>query len=603
MLVSFSLFIFFLFFAAALGKKFLKLVRHDPVDLAEDIFFSLGFGFGLVSFLVFILGQLRVFYAPLVIILSLILILFSFREFWHFIDLFFNELFILRKIPALAIKDIYLTALVLLFTLFFIFNLIGALAPELGFDALWFHLEGAKTYLLEHRISFFPPPSQLAQSTVTPRLIDLIYSFLMIFQKTEALPKLFHFGLGLLSALGVYFFARRFFNQRISFIAALMLYSLPWVSWLSRTAYIDLGSLFYSVLFFWAFYLWFLKKERPYFYLAAAMAGLLFAVKLWNIILLPPLLIFILYRERWRLKRGLSFLVVTLIPVLPFYIEAFIYTKNPFYPVFSWWDKEHSGGAKNTLDWLFNIHPKTFLITLYDDFFLQTFFLLFALVLFLFPSALKKILPFFLAGILFVVTWSYIPVHEYRYVLPALPPLVLVSAFAFEFLKKQNFVLKYFLELIFLIFILFNLTFIFKQNKPYFAVALGKESRHQFLSRHLGGDIWTFYDTDGYFKQNIKKQDRVLVLAHNMFYINFPYLDGWRLGEELAKIESKDDFLNLLKKENFTHILLKSQVHNWNSFFDLTKIKVSLDDPWLEKHFRLIYSNNFTGVVLFEIMY
>ncbi|MBI2588570.1 glycosyltransferase family 39 protein [Candidatus Berkelbacteria bacterium] len=425
----------------------------------------------------------------------------------------------------------------------------------------------------------------------------------MVFQKTEALPKLFHFGLGVLAALGTYFFAHRFFDKRISFTAALMLYSLPWLSWLFRTAYIDLGSLFYALLFFWAFYLWFLKKEKPFFYLAALLAGLLFSVKLWNIILLPILLIFILYREGWRLKGVLIFLFLALLPVLPFYIEAFIYTRNPIYPVFSWWDPDHYQGAKNALDWLFNIHPKTFLSTIHNDFFLQTFFLLFAVALFFFPSAFKKISLFFLMGILFVVGWSYIPVHEYRYILPALPPLVLISAFAFEFLKKQSRFLRYFLNFIFLILILFNFAFLFKQNKEYFPVAFGKESRHQFLARKVGGDIWTFYDVDGWFQKNLSKEDRVLVLAHNMFYIDFPYLDGWRLDRELAEVKFKDDFLKLLSKGGFTHIIFKSQVYNWNSFFDLTALKVSPDDSWLKEHFRSVYSNDFTGAALFEIIY
>src|SRR5262245_28880466 len=43
-----------------------------------------------------------------------------------------------------------------LFLVQILINLIGTLGPELGFDALWYHLTLPKLYLLNHEIFFIP---------------------------------------------------------------------------------------------------------------------------------------------------------------------------------------------------------------------------------------------------------------------------------------------------------------------------------------------------------------------------------------------------------------------------------------------------------------
>lgn len=101
-------------------------------------------------------------------------------------------------------------------------NLIGALGPELGFDALWYHLTEAK--LFRQAGSIAPIPGNLLYWSGLPRLGEMIYMFLP--------GKLVHWAAGLLGAYLIY---------RLSGLAgALFWYSTLLVGWLSTSAYIDL---------------------------------------------------------------------------------------------------------------------------------------------------------------------------------------------------------------------------------------------------------------------------------------------------------------------------------------------------------------------------
>ena len=101
-------------------------------------------------------------------------------------------------------------------------NLIGALGPELGFDALWYHLTEAK--LFWQRGSIDPIPGNLLYWSGLPRLGEILYMFLP--------GSLVHWFFGVLSAYFIY---------RLSGLApALLWYSTLLVGWLSTSAYIDL---------------------------------------------------------------------------------------------------------------------------------------------------------------------------------------------------------------------------------------------------------------------------------------------------------------------------------------------------------------------------
>lgn len=101
-------------------------------------------------------------------------------------------------------------------------NLVGALGPELGFDALWYHLTEAK--LFRRAGSITPIPGNLLYWSGLPRLAEIIYMYLP--------GKLVHWAAGVLASYFIYRLA--------GMGSALLWYSTLLVGWLSTTAYVDL---------------------------------------------------------------------------------------------------------------------------------------------------------------------------------------------------------------------------------------------------------------------------------------------------------------------------------------------------------------------------
>lgn len=121
-------------------------------------------------------------------------------------------------------------------------NLIGALGPELSFDALWYHLPLAR--LLAERGIWGNLPGGLLYFSGMPRLMDWIYGELLWLGKgmesPETLTKLLHWMMGVASA--------GLIVKMGGWAPALLWYSTPLVGWLSMTAYVDLARTFWVLL-------------------------------------------------------------------------------------------------------------------------------------------------------------------------------------------------------------------------------------------------------------------------------------------------------------------------------------------------------------------
>ncbi len=173
----------------------------------------------------------------------------------------------------------------------------------------------------------------------------------------------------------------------------------------------------------------------------------------------------------------------------------------------------------------------------------------------------------FLYSLLGIVVWYTTPqTGGGRFIMAYLPVLSIVSAGVFCAGCPRWFQ-KILIGLIFLTII----TTIFYRgiaNKRYLPVILGRETKAHFLTTHLNFAFGDFYDTDGYFAKHIKKTDRVLLYGmHNLYYVNFPFIDSsW------VKRGDKFDYV-LVQKGS-----LPTEFYEW----------------------KLIYSNQMTGVRLYS---
>ena len=121
-----------------------------------------------------------------------------------------------------AINDKKSLGIIGLILLSALVNLIGALGPELGFDALWYHLTLPKIYTIYRRIVFIP--GNLLYYSAMPKLAEMFY-LPAVFLNKEIIAKLTHYLFGLFSALALYRLSSRYLKRPRALLAVLVYYS------------------------------------------------------------------------------------------------------------------------------------------------------------------------------------------------------------------------------------------------------------------------------------------------------------------------------------------------------------------------------------------
>ena len=345
--------------------------------------------------------------------------------------------------------------LVLVLIIFFqaMVNLVGALGPEMGFDALWYHLTIPRIWLEEHRIFFIG--GNLYYSAM-PKLIDMLY----VWGETPA--KLTHLVFGLLSTAVTYKLARKWLDEKWALLAAVIFYSNLVVGWQSITAYVDLGRTFFEAL---AFYLLVNKK----IYKSAIVLGLAIATKLIALGSLPIMLI-LLWARKGSLKMSIIYFLISIFVSLPWLIFAWINTGNPVYPIFS--------GYRLDWNWDFNI------LRLADP--------ISPIYVMVLPMAiwLRRKLPAALVIYCFLsfMVWFLIPrTGGGRFLLPYLPAFSVLAAIVIKQTRERP-VQKILLAMVVVVGIV-SIGYRAVANTKYLPVILGKQSKQDFLDKYLNRDF------------------------------------------------------------------------------------------------------------------
>lgn len=125
---------------------------------------------------------------------------------------------------------------------YFWLNLIGALAPEIGVDAVRIRLPAAALFA---RLGRFVVAPELFVGTV-PRLGEVVYAVVLASGPLQA-AKVLNFVVSLLCAAGVWSLSRHLGGQRAALVALLAFYTFPMTVWLAQTAYVDLFATLFGV--------------------------------------------------------------------------------------------------------------------------------------------------------------------------------------------------------------------------------------------------------------------------------------------------------------------------------------------------------------------
>ncbi len=475
--------------------------------------FAFAFLTGIYSYIIFFLGIFGQLYRNYVLVSSVIYVLLVLILFKNYPKVLAIKLYKKTSIVKEALKNRLSLVLIILLTVQILINFIGVLGPEVSFDALWYHLTLPKLYILNH--SIFHISGGLLYYSDMPKLVEMLYvPFLMFGNEIGA--KFLHFVFGILVLFILYIISIRFLSKNLSLLVLILFYSNLVVGWESITAYVDLARTFFELLSFYGFIIWFKNRNSKYLFYSAIILGFAITVKLVVIFDLLIFLCLFVYLKKDIFKNIIQFSGISLLIPLPWFIFSYLNTGNLFYPYFSL--PVDSGHFLNmpTLSSLIN----------FSDPISPIYLILLPIILLSYKQFDKNTKLIFIMFITGILIWFLTQTGRgTRFLLPYLPLASILCILIIQSFK--SIIIKKYLYVLIIIISLTSIGYRLIANIKFLPVVIGKESREYFLTNHLNFSFGDFYDVDGYFKNNIQKSDKVLLYGfHNLYYVNFPYIDS-----------------------------------------------------------------------------
>ena len=340
--------------------------------------------------------------------------------------------------------------------------LVGALfvlglTPPISKDALTHHLAVPKLYIKHGGIYEIP----FMVFSYYPMNLDLLYMIPLYFGN-DIVPKFIHFSFALLTALIIFLNLKHRTNRLYAMFGVLFFLSLPIIIKLSVTVYVDLGLMFFSTASLLLMLKW-LNEGFPLrlLILSAICCGLGMGTKYNGLIvffLLGLFVPFLYVRYRPTVKalilralgQSLVFAFVAVLVFSPWMIRNYVWVQNPIYPLYDQWfnsqsDVSQSVGlltyraiAYQEQWWEIALLPIRIFFQgqdnnpQYFDGRLNPGLLMFPLFAFCCPrsdtQAVKREKTILLAfAVLFFGFALFTSGIRARYILPMIPPLVLLS--------------------------------------------------------------------------------------------------------------------------------------------------------------------------------
>lgn len=381
-----------------------------------------------------------------------------------------------------------------------ILNLATVFVPEIGFDALWYHLTLPKLWLFKHQWHF---DGGLMYYSVMPRLTETI--FIPLVKYTGFIgPKLFQF----LSGVGTAFFiwkicSRLKLSVTLKSIAISLFYCTWLVSWESGSAYIDLFRTFLesAALYYFVFGSW---------KIGGIFLGLAIGTK-W--LSLESLMIY-------ALVFGFPLIIPSVLVASPWFLIAYHFTGNPIYPLFN--PIIHSNTISSILPAIRNVIFLPFVFTFpFDDFLSPMVGILIIMSSICLFNRTKSVRQIAIIGILGAIFSATLNPPSSRYFLPYFPPLIVSSVYLVSNLKKNFNTVFFLIAIISSIFILGLRILAFQKYIPFLT---GKQDANTFLASISARLPDTFIDSDNYVVQNLPPDSKILIdKLHNLYYFPFNF--------------------------------------------------------------------------------
>lgn len=549
-------------FITALGRRIFHWFNLK-VYLVEELLFSLGLGIIFWGTLVLILGMLGILYFWVVWGVFGILSVACWPE----------TVWVIREIrekKSNLRKDRFNKILIFFLIAFVFLNLIGALTPEKGVDAIGYHLYFPKVYLQEHTMMLPARGSRLF--SLFPHLASMIY-LLPVSLNLPNVAQLFHFWLGIFSAITIASIVEKKFKDR-GLLASLFFYSTLVVGSISRSAYSDFFVTFFLSLVVLGWVRVIGENERgwgKWGIITGLMLGGALATKNQTLALLPLILLSSLitgnkyFRTRLLMILRL-FLIFLSVPFL-WYLRSFLVSGSPFYPMFVLRQARVPELSIKFIN-VINVIKSTALI--------QPVFILIFLG-FLLLRKEKKIILSLAISLLIFLYWLFLPAsfHDNRYFLPYLLLIIIAIHPVTEELFRRSFFMFGMLGMLGVLFIPR-----FYTNSLYLPYVFGFENKKVFLSQALKNKTEDFYDINGIFSRVIKGEKRDIgdmenmgelrnmreikggkVLVDNvlgLYYLDFPFSE-FEYSSFYGKKLTENEFKIIWKENHYSYVLLKNE--------------------------------------------
>ena len=318
---------FALFFGT--GRRLLILFGFYWDSFAEEFVFCTAVGAGVLAFLIMavaLAGWLRPLAVAAIFLVALIA---SATQLSRLVE-------VARSSIARDYSRPIEVSYILAFALIVLVMILRALTPPHAVDEAIYHLAAVKRFVEAGSLT---PLYDIAQGN-THMLAHMLYVPCLMMGADSA-AKLLSVGFALLISFALYAYARRFFDERIGYLAALAFFGAGMVVEVGVTARIDVtlaGVLFLDT---YAMTVYLDQRLPKWLWLSAFLSGIAVGIKLTALIWIGALgcmyLIQTLHeasaRERLRhLWLGACYSLILVAVVSPWLVKNYVYFHDPIYP-------------------------------------------------------------------------------------------------------------------------------------------------------------------------------------------------------------------------------------------------------------------------------
>lgn len=573
--------------AFGLGRLALRLMRLR-VDRALACFFSISLGLGLLSLVTFLLGVAGLLYRWIVFAL----LVFCTIAGWllprpHWLERQPDEQKWWKQWRSRPGETGFLVLLLLLAIGSSVWVLlVHALMPPHEWDEISYHLALPKIYAEQHCIIYIP----FIVHSNWPMNTEMLFT-LSLLAGSDVAPHLLMWAMSLFTGTGLYLLSMRYLDHRVGALAATLYLTVPLVKRLAGTGLIDIALGFYVIAAVLAYIQWREQRSCAWLCILGAFCGFAAGSKLMGGAF--PLIFGALVLADGLLQRPIQFGVllkrvalfgaVGLLVAGPWYARSYASTGNPIWPflyqVFggkNWdalgdeyhmqslreiWTAETPLSLKGVLLLGWYIFADPWRLGGYHGGIGKPVLVLAALFSLAFIRAPRLMRELFCVCIAYGLMWFAFLSHQVRFLMPIVPLLALLGAFAFFWLwdRGRQAIIRLIIAALVLYFLIGDFPFLQTGQQALLAqrsiYLLGQISRDEFLSQQI--DAMPVFR---YANANLPSDAVLFLLPYETrgYYLERKYIWGHPISQRIVRFEEYNTAAGLadtLRQMGITHVL------------------------------------------------